>query len=187
MKSFTLLFTIAILASCSRNREQASDTLASANLTTLSDSTKSSNNKTENNTGMDAWKLDNYLTDEISDTTSVQRVSSDCAILIYPTDDQIDELTRENGEEDFATIADDSNYYQSTAIDQLDSAGVKTVTANRHYVNLVGENKSWLLDIRRKGGVTWGIILFNKTKQPEIVSAIDLTKERIKQYFDKKP
>jgi len=185
MTRYVFIFAIilALLASCSRKNNPNGDTLASDSGTIIPDSATFAKNNEE----VDAWKLESYLTKELPDTTTIQTVTSDCAVLIYPTDDQIDELTRENGEEDFATIADDSNYYQSVAIDLLDSAGIKTVTASRHYLKFVGKNNSWLLDIRKKGAVTWGIILFNTVKQPEVISAIDLTKEHIEQYFDRKP
>jgi len=182
MKRYILLFTIASLVSCSRKNDQHRATL-SADSATLADSMASA----QNDSVADTWKLESYLTKGSPDTATIQRVTSDCAVLIYPTDDQVEELTRENGEEDMATIADDSNYYQSAAIDVLDSANIKTITASRHYIKFVGENNSWLLDIRKKGAVTWGIILFSTIKPPEIVSAIDVTKERVKQYFDKKP
>lgn len=181
MKQYLLLCAI-VLTSCSQKKDQAGNALSSDRVSSLSDSSIANSNPET-----DAWKLDTYLTQESPDTASIQRITSDCAVFIYPTDDQIDELTRENGEEDFSTIADDSNYYQSIAMDLLDSARITTVTASRHYIKFTGENNTWLLDIRKKGAVTWGIILFTKTKQPEIVSAIDLTEERINQYFHKNP
>lgn len=177
MKTSLLPFAIAVLVSCTQKNNRADS------ISTLSDSLASAADQKEAN----LWTLENYLAHESPDTTSVQLVTSTCAVLIYPTDDQIDELTRENGDEDFSTIADDSNYYQSVAIDLLDSAGINTVTASRHYVRFIGKHNSWLLNVRKKGGVAWGIILFNKTKSPEIVSAIDLSKEYIGRYFDKTP
>jgi len=95
MKRNVLTFAIALafLASCSRKTGQGVDTLASDSASTLPDSATSAKNKD----GIDAWNLESYLTKASPDTATIQLVTSDCAVLIYPTDDQLDELTRENG------------------------------------------------------------------------------------------
>jgi hypothetical protein len=112
----------------------------------------------------------------------IQIVDSTSAIVIYPTDEQIDLMLQENGE-DFYTIADDNSFYQTEAIVELDSFAVKTILAKKRYLKLVGESQSWLLDIRLNGAPEWNIIFFDRKKTPKVVSAIDVDSDEILSFY----
>ena len=72
------------------------------------------------------FKLENYLVTESStDTSNIQTIDADCSLLIYPTPEQIEEMKKTEGEEDFYTGADDSNFYQTQASQAIDSVGIK--------------------------------------------------------------
>ena len=130
------------------------------------------------------FKLDNYLTTDSFDEKTNDLIDFDCAILIYPTSEQIDEMKRNEGEEDFYIGADDSNWYQAMAIEKIDSVGIKTITARGRYLRLRGKNKTWDLDIRKKNLPAWNLIFFNPTKEPKIISTVDLTVDETKNYFE---
>jgi hypothetical protein len=66
------------------------------------------------------FQLESYLIKDKIDDTKFELVDFDCAILIYPTDEQIDEMKKEFGE-DFYTIADDNLWYLGQAIGIIDS------------------------------------------------------------------
>lgn len=168
------LFTLAICAGCKNAGQQET---ATADSTTVL--------KDENLAYDQLFKLQSYLTEGRIDEVDVQSIDSSCAILIYPTEDQIAELKKTEGEENFETIADDSNFYQGTAISLLDSLGIKTVTANKKYVRLSGIQE-WTLAIRKKNLPEWNLIIFNTSKEPEIIPAINVTATKIMDYFDVK-
>jgi len=130
------------------------------------------------------FKLDNYLTTDSFDEKTNDLIDFDCAILIYPTSEQIDEMKRNEGEEDFYIGADDSNWYQAMAIEIIDSVGIKKLTASGRYLRLRGQNKTWDLDIRKKNLPAWNLIFFKSTKEPKIISTIDLTVDEAKNYFE---
>ena len=134
----------------------------------------------------DYFKLDSYLSKFQIKDHSFEEVDFDCAILVYPTDIQIEEMKKENGELDFYTIADDNQYYQATAIRIIDSIGIKKITVSKQFLRLIVDNKTWDLDLRKKNLPPWNIIFFKKTKEPEIISTIDLTVEQAKQFFELK-
>jgi hypothetical protein len=128
--------------------------------------------------------LDNYLTAGSFDKKVYDLIDFECAILIYPTSEQIDEMKKNEGEEDFYIGADDSNWYQTMAIEKIDLVGIKTITVRGRYLRLRGHNKTWDLDIRKKNLPAWNLIFFKPTKEPKIISTIDLTVDETKNYFE---
>lgn len=131
--------------------------------------------------------LDFYLTEKSAAGADIQTIDSTCALIVMPNKNQMDEMTKEYGD-DLESVADDGFYYQGLAINILDSLQVKRIEANENsLIEFVGNRKTYLLDVRRKGLPEWNIVFFNKNKDPEIISAIDLTPERTKQYFSPNP
>lgn len=130
------------------------------------------------------FKLETYLTDSTIVNDSIQVIDYDCAVLIYPTSAQIDEMIKANGEDDFFIMADDTEWYQGIAIGMIDSVNVKTTSAMLPFLRLKGKDNTWTLDIRKKGLPEWNIVFFKTTKEPRIISAIDLTVEQVKAYFE---
>jgi len=126
--------------------------------------------------------LDNYKTGSAPAAAELQLIDSSAVIVINPTDEQIKEM-EEKYDEDFYSIADDNSFYQAEAMSRLDSLGVKTVPAEKRYLKLQGKNNHWILDIRKEGAPEWNMILFSVGKTPEIVSSIDVTNEKIKEFF----
>lgn len=131
------------------------------------------------------FRLDSYLAQNEIENKQFEIIDSDCAILIYPTSEQIDEMKKEEGEEDFYIAADDSNWYQAQAIDMLDSVGIRKTTAEGRFLSLKGKETTWNLDIRKKHLPAWNLIFFKTDKEPKIVSTVDLTVEEVKEYFDR--
>ncbi|WKZ58864.1 MAG: hypothetical protein QY309_13405 [Cyclobacteriaceae bacterium] len=177
------LLIIAIISlgllSCSKPADTSSNLQQADSLKTEIDST------TTYEFDYDAqFKLDNYLTTDSFDEKTNDLIDFECAILIYPTSEQIDEKKKNEGEEDFYIGADDSNWYQAMAIEKIDSAGIKTITASGRYLRLRGQNKTWDLDIRKKNLPAWNLIFFKPTKEPKIISTVDLTVDETKNYFE---
>lgn len=131
------------------------------------------------------FKLESYLTKDKVDNKKFETIDFDCAILIYPTVEQIDEMKKEYGEEDFYIAADDNNWYQGQAIGIIDSVGVKMTTVNGQFLRLKGIQTTWDLDIRKKNLPTWNIIFFKTDKEPKIISTVDLTADEVQDYFNK--
>lgn len=129
------------------------------------------------------FKLETYVFQGKVNGNDVQTISEASVLVVNPTDEQIEEMKRQYGEEDFFTIADDASFYQANAITLIDSMNIKKVTAEKPFALLVGENSPVTLNLRRKGAPGWMIILFNPKKTPEIVPAIDVNKEMLNDYF----
>jgi hypothetical protein len=131
--------------------------------------------------------LDNYFpaTDLTVDPADLQLIDSTCAVLIYPTDEQLTVLQKEYGD-DYATVADDNSYYHGLAIEMLDSIDVETNNAEKRILQFKNDSQTWTLDVRKEGAPAWNLIFFNKEKGPMIVPYIDLSHDRIKEYFGAK-
>ncbi len=174
-KSLLLIsvFVVACNSSQKKNRDRQNDSTSFSQ----KDSTKAPSNYQK-------LTFDDYIETKTVSAGEVQEISESCALIISPTDDQIEQMKKEYGEDDFYTVADDATFYQGTARKIIDSLGVKTIDANKSLVKFNGsQQKSWTLTIRRKYAPEWNIILFHKEKQPEIVTPIDATGEKVKKYF----
>lgn len=130
------------------------------------------------------FKLENYFAGEQPDASKVQVIDYTCAVIISPTHEQVEEMKKTEGEEEFYTIADDANFYQTRAIELVDSAGIKTAGTQKQFIKFVGSASSWTLDIRKKNLPAWNVILFNTKKAPEPTGAVNLTYESVKKYFE---
>ena len=128
--------------------------------------------------------LKNYRVDEGPDAADILVIDSSAVVIINPSEDQLKEMEEKYGE-DFYTIADDASFYQAEAMMRIDSAGIKKVTlpSAQRYIRLKGTSRSWLLGVRKEGAPEWNMVFFDVRKEPEIVSAIDVTTDRIKQFF----
>ena len=178
MKFLISVITIFTLLSCSKTDKSSTATSADSLQTEIKDSVE---------VDSDSYlKLESYTAPDQTDTALYYIIDHDCAVIISPTDKQIDDMIKLNGEDDFATIADDFSYYQSVALQKLDSAGVKTESSEKQYLKFVGDKGAWTLDIRKQDMPAWNIIFFKKNKDPEIISAIDLTNEHVRDYFEVK-
>jgi hypothetical protein len=129
------------------------------------------------------YDVQSYVTTKVEDSRT-ETIDFNCAIFIYPTDEQIEEMKKQMGEDDFYIVADDNNWYQGTAIGLIDSLNIKKVTAWERYLTLKGNSNSWTLDIRKENLPAWNLIFFNRTKEPKVVSTIDLTIDQVKEYFE---
>jgi hypothetical protein len=118
--------------------------------------------------------------------SQVQVIDSTCAILIYPTPDQLKGLQEEFGA-GFDQVLDDNTYYQGLAIEMLDSIDVETINAEKRFITFKGTGSgTWTLDIRKQGAPAWNLIFFNDSKEPLIVPMSDLSHRKIIEYFDVK-
>lgn len=135
------------------------------------------------------YLLKNYIADaEIKlPPTDLQTIDSTCAVIVYPTDEQLKTLQTDLGD-NFMQLADTYSYYQGSAIEMLDSIDVGTINAEKPFLNFKGKKRrTWKLDIRKEGAPAWNLIFFNINKEPEIIAVKDLSHDRIMEYFDKKP
>ncbi len=131
--------------------------------------------------------LDNYI-QPVSvplESDVIQEVDSTCALLVYPTDAQLEELKNKNGE-NFQSIAMDNTYYHGLAIEMLDSINVETITAETRLIRFLDKKgqRTWTIDIRKKGAPAWNLIFFREGKAPEIVPYADLSHDKIYEYFE---
>jgi hypothetical protein len=183
-RTLTIAVSATLLFSCSGKQESASVGIDS--LSTVADPSSTATD-TSTLIGLRFSRIDAYLQSEPVNGDEEEWFESDCALLIHPTEDQIDAMIKEYGEEDFHIIADDNVWYHSSAGVLLDSVGVRVLTPTKRFVKLAGEDSSWRLDLRRRGAFPWNLILFSTKKGPQIFSTVDLSAEEIRAYFDLKP
>jgi hypothetical protein len=192
-KLFTVLLCL-VLFNCGKKDSQDADSDTISADSATSNQADTSNNKTDD-TGIEVTKftdndgyrkIDSYLVDDpLLDTADFHLIDITCAILVLPSEKQIELMEKEYGE-DFSTIADDNGFYQAHAMEVLDSIGITTVIAsNRRYLRLVdGNGREWTLDIRQKGAPGWNLIFHSVNRKPKVVSSIDVNSQLVLDYFD---
>jgi hypothetical protein len=98
----------------------------------------------------------------------------------------MDEMMEEYGEEDLYALADDNNYYANLSFELLEKLNVKTVNIQSGIIKLIGEQnkENWTLDMSKKDAPGWNLIFFNINRHPVIISTVELTERKIKEYFN---
>lgn len=130
------------------------------------------------------YTFENYLTNEVYDTSLFEVIDYSCAVIVEPTADQILEMRREYGEDDFYIVADDNMWYQANAIGLLDSLKIVRLTVRKPCITFYGHEGQWTMNVRKRGALPWNLIFFNIDKKPIIVSTVDLTAAEITTYFN---
>lgn len=191
MKLLVWMNALALtLASCGdikrdHNTDPEQDSVASDTVVDLpeDDSTMLLTSNEEEYDYGEEFKLENYLVEK-KDTTDLQEISGSVALIVFPTEEQINEMQEDYGEDNFYTVADDANYYQASAIGLIDSLQVETVNASSRFVQFTGNDKTWMLDLRGRKTAPWNIIFFKENKEPLIVPAVELDIPKIREYFE---
>lgn len=186
MKLEKIILAAFVLSSCTQQSKKEETTQDTVAVVSNPSEVINDSNSVDSLSSEDLFKFEAYLVKSKVNGEDVQTISESSVLVVNPTDEQIDEMMKEYGEEDFYTIADDASYYQANAISIIDSLGVKSVSAEKPYALLIGDNAPWTINLRKKGAPGWMIILFNKSKAPEIVPAIDVNRELLTSYFELK-
>ena len=170
IKYLFVLVTCSFLPSCSKSTTEGTD-----------HSVASDSAQAESEFDYDKlFILESYLADGNFGENELQTIDSTCAIFVFPTEEQLENLKKTEGADNFETILDDGNFYQAAAMNLI--LGFKTITANSRYLVLKGQ-QTWALDIRRKNLPEWNLILFQVNKAPIIVPTAGLGPETILEYF----
>jgi len=125
----------------------------------------------------ESFKLENYLVSSIPSNDFIT-VSHKIGIFISPDSVQIEQLKKENGEEDFYTVADDNNYFEYEAAEFLKEKKFKIVHPTNRYIKFISNKKEFYFDTKAKAARGWTAIIFSPEKgAPKIINPIDIDLE----------
>jgi len=174
MKLLYAILPCLILLSCGKNKETTSE----------SDSLKTA--KPDSTSSEGTLKLESFLVSDQTDTSKVQVINYDCAVLLPIAENVVKEMEKSgSSDEEIATTLDDANFYSYQASEMIDSIGVKTVMLKKQFIKFVGNQQNWTVDSYKKDLGGWNIILFKTSKSPQIAPNISVTLDLAKTYFDK--
>ncbi|HXB41100.1 MAG TPA: hypothetical protein VNZ49_11200 [Bacteroidia bacterium] len=188
---YIFLFSIFILFSCS-NRNQAESVTENSELINNNDVTKIirkrkavndsiRKEKADDQRYIDAFLLKSYWV-PISKDQEITVIKSSCAVFINPTDEQIEQMKKEDGEENFSTIADDQMYYTYEAQNFFKENKIDCLSPATRYLKFVTPDSEFVVDTRAKVSYGWLTILFNSDSLPKILTPIDMPRV-FKTYF----
>lgn len=170
-----ILIVLFVLTSCTsktlKNAEQVTDTLRASEETV--------NNKSYEN-------LNFAKTSDIMDTSRFVAIDSSMAVMIYPDTTWINEQQKEMGEDGWNEVVSDHDYYQAEAIDALEKVGinVRFFNSDKQYFKFIKADKSVYCIDKSKMKDRWGLILFNKDKDPVLWSST-LIDDAMKDIYNK--
>jgi len=130
--------------------------------------------------------LDFASVGDISDTNQFFLIDKSCAITIIPDTNWVNEQQKSMSEDDWNTIVDDHQYYESLAEDTLKSYGIDVLykDANRRFIKFRKENNQNFIIDRQKMRDSWGLILFNGIDNPVLWGSTDI-RDAIKDIYKK--
>jgi hypothetical protein len=165
---YYIIFLCLIIFGCGKNKETASE----------SDTSKASG---------DTPKLEDFTVSELTDTSKVEIINYDCAVLIPVAEDVVEQMKKAGSSDDeIATALDDANFYSYNASEMIDSIGIKTVMPKKQFIKFIGGKENWTVDTYKKELAGWNMILFKTNKSPQVAPNISVTLDLAKNYFDKK-
>jgi hypothetical protein len=109
-------------------------------------------------------------------------ITEPCAIIISPTNKQIDSLQKAYGD-DFYTMADDNLFYTAFARVKLDSLKIPTIE-RKSMGTITFRQKNGKITTKNLHDFAWGILLFNTHEEP-ITADITNIESEIKRCFAK--
>ena len=112
--------------------------------------------------------LDYAKSEAINDTSQYFLINQECALYIQPDTSWINAQQRSMPEDDWNTIVDDHQYYESIAEDTLKSYGVNVINrdGDKRFLKFVLKNNSVYTLDKLKMKDAWGLILFNEINDP---------------------
>jgi hypothetical protein len=119
-----------------------------------------------------------------SSSRTVMNIDSVCAIIYLPDSSNIEKLKREMGEENFFTVVDDNNFYNSQIIEALDSLKIEVVETSETDMNFRSNNHTIFFLEKRKLSNPWGAIFFNGKDTPKVMSISDALQFDYRTYYN---
>lgn len=101
-----------------------------------------------------------------------QKIKADTAItksvilLLSPDEQEIEEIKKKQGEDNFYTIADDANYYSAEIFDAIPAV------INSDYKTIDFPNENYVFD-KKKSEDKWLVIDYKPGSEPKIYSLAD--------------
>ncbi len=133
----------------------------------------------------ESFVLKNYIVKN-APAKDLQKVDSDAVIIVYPDSMQVEQMKKEDGD-DFYTVADDAQYYQSQTMQMCDSVKIKYLIPQKRYIRFESKTKTIYFDTRAKAPQGWITLLFRTDSLPRIVSVFDVISDsNLKAYFKRK-
>ena len=127
------------------------------------------------------YRLEDYLTQVID--SRVQTFDFNCAVVVTPTNKQIDKL-REILGQDFDDNLKINTRHSEAVSCMIESNGIPALAATGQFLRFMGKDRTWDLDIRKDTFPDWKFILFNERSEPLILPSLYMTIEEVEQYFE---
>jgi hypothetical protein len=111
-------------------------------------------------------------------------IATPCALLVYPTEQQIDDMKKSyKDSDDFYTAADDNQFYMGMSIEFLDSVKLKTIARGAKGKVTFKTNTGQTFNTQL-APLQWSIILFDGKSKPQNAD-ITMLQDDYKAYMKK--
>ncbi|MBS1507807.1 MAG: hypothetical protein JSS79_14285 [Bacteroidetes bacterium] len=127
------------------------------------------------------YGLESYLLDDFKPNSEI--VDFDCAIIVFPTDKQL-QHHKEIQQEYFDESVQCNRDYYDMIREKIETVGVKTISTRGEYLRLIGEKKTWNLTLRKDYLPPWNLVFFTRNQRPKIISPAEFGTELVASYFN---
>ena len=176
---FAFLTCILLFASC-RNQHNENPTVQTDSVSLETADTIA---ETEPEATLDsAFIVENYLVSHKSVKNDFVFVTESCGIFIRLDSVQITKLTKEYGEEDLNTIADDNTFYDYRAAEFLEKMHIKSIYPTSRYLKFKINGDTVCMDTKSRFN-TQGITILYKTNTLPLVYGSSEIEQAYNNYY----
>jgi hypothetical protein len=131
------------------------------------------------------FDINTYLVDFMPDSTESLILKQNCAVFIGPSEEQLDELRKQFGQQEFSAIVEDNVIFEITAREMISSLNVCNISTQKRYIIFVRPDETKIvLDTKATYSLKWNLILFHYDKDPEVVDMLEVDMIHIANYFN---
>jgi hypothetical protein len=143
---------------------------------------------TKNLNGVNVYEhKDSVASESIKSDTSINKTTSAHGIIaVFYSPDKVtaEQLRNKLGEDNFYTVVDDNNFYNSEAMKVIDTYNIRVMLTSDRYIEFVkNDGEKSIMDCYSLES-KWGVVLFDGKQSPLVTSPIDIEKD-LKKYFIK--
>ncbi|WP_205504610.1 hypothetical protein [Rufibacter psychrotolerans] len=176
-RNLIVLTFIAVVIGCNESSKKEVQAADRANIDLTKADTDSIKQAGNWKAFEESFVLKNYLVSKIPSNDFIT-ISQKAGIFISPDSVQIESLKKENGEEDFYTVADDNSYFEHEASEYLKEKKFRIVYPTKRYIKFISKNHEFYFDTKAKAARGWTAILFSPEKgAPKIINPADIDLE----------
>ena len=124
----------------------------------------------------DDSKLENDFPKEPNNQSDTLYADSSQVVFVTPTDEEVEVMRQENGEDAFQEILSDVLYYEFEAQEFLVAQRIPYVMTDKRFIHFIGKDEHYVIDTDEYE-MKWSVVYFDGISKPRFFSHVDIQSE----------